>query len=372
VEDFFRKELDKRIEQSILRQLKPKNFSNNLIDFSSNDYLGFAKTLVEDIDCEDFQKIPIGSGGARLLNGNYPLLEELESKIAQLHHTEDALLFESGYQANLALFSAVLSRGFDVFYDKLCHASIKDGIRLSFSNKTSFLHNNWEDLESKIKLSEKPNIIVVESVYSMDGDSPDWNVLYQICEKYNAFLIVDEAHSAGIFGEKAEGITAHLPITKFIVAKTITFGKSFGISGAAILGSKLLKSFLLNYSRGFIYTTAMPPFKVFLIGKMYDKVIAAKQERKQLWENIEYFNEKKVEGLKLSSNKAPIQYVMFDNASETKKIASILNEQNILVYPIVYPTVQFGFERIRIILHSFNTKAQIDYLVGNLAKLIDL
>jgi 8-amino-7-oxononanoate synthase len=291
---------------------------------------------------------------------------------SQLHQSEDALLFESGYQANLALFSSVLSRDFDVFYDKLCHASIKDGIRLSFANKTSFIHNNWNDLETKLKLSEKPKIIVVESVYSMDGDSPNWEILYQICEKYNAFLIVDEAHSAGIFGEKGEGITANLPIEKFIVARTVTFGKSFGISGAAILGSKLLKSFLLNYSRGFIYTTAMPPFKAYLIGKMYDKVIAANQERAKLWENIDYFNNKKVDGLKLSNNKAPIQYVLFDNAAKTKQLAQQLNEQNILVFPIVYPTVQVGFERIRIILHSYNTKEQIDYLIDNLLKLADL
>ena len=266
--DFLKKRLQVREEQGLLRKL---SLPNNLIDFSSNDYLGFARspelhelilTELETVNCK--LETLSGSTGSRLLTGNSQYTEELETFIAYYHKAEAGLIFNSGYTANVGLISSIAQKGDIIFYDELSHASIYDGVRLSKAESFPFRHNDLNHLEERLKFfqnARKENsnsYIIVESVYSMDGDFAPLIELVSLCEDYNVNLIVDEAHATGIFGEKGEGKVVELGLEEKVFSRVHTFGKALGCHGAIVLGSETLRNYLINFSRLFIYTTALP------------------------------------------------------------------------------------------------------------------
>ncbi len=192
--------LSKRKAENAFRELK---VNDDLIDFCSNDYLGFAS----EKEIHILENLPqFGATGSRLISGNYELTEEVEQFLANFYKAESGLIFNSGYNANVGLFSCVAERTDTIIYDELIHASIRDGIRLSNANSFSFKHNDLNSLEDKIKNAKGNVFVAVESIYSMDGDKVSLRELVEICKKYNAALIVDEAHASGIFGEKGEGL----------------------------------------------------------------------------------------------------------------------------------------------------------------------
>src|SRR5690606_10856498 len=272
------------------------------------------------------------------------------------HQSEAAVLFNSGYDANLGLFSAI-PRNAIVLYDELVHASIRDGIRLSNAKSYKFAHNNLEDLEQKLLRfqSEVTEIFVVsESVFSMDGDSPDLEKLVEICKVNNAYLIIDEAHSFGIFGSQGEGLVQAKGLEKDVFARVITFGKALGVHGAAIVGSKELKNYLVNFCRSFIYTTSLSPHSVASIFVAYQFMMNPHQERKVLFDNIAYFNESF--GIRDIS---PIKSVVISGNEKVRRTAGKLIENGFDVRPILSPTVSVGKERLRFCLHSFNTQEEI-------------
>lgn len=357
-EAFFEEELAKREEKGLYRSL---HHSSGLTDFFSNDYLGFAKKNTELP--ESF--MASGSGGARLISGNYPLLEETEKVLADFHDSEEALIFNSGYTANLGFFSAFTQRDITILYDELSHASIRDGIRLSLAKSFSFRHNDVNDLEEKLKRAEGKIIIAVESVYSMDGDFAPLKEIVKLAEKYNAFLFADEAHAGGIFGEKGEGRVVEEGWQKAVHARLITFGKAWGLHGAVILCSSWMKKFLVNFSRPFIYTTALPPIAVFHILKRTGEIKNASSQRELLKSNIRYFRENisGMSGFLLSSS--PVQSCLIKGNIAAKKKAEQLRKKGLDVKAILSPTVPEGKERIRICLHSFNTKNEIDLLLNS-------
>jgi len=273
--------------------------SDNLVDFSSNDYLGFAEN--ETIYANTFQLSLTknisqnGASGSRLLSGNHPLYKELEEYLAKFHKTKSALVFNSGYDANIGFFSAVPQRTDIIFFDEYIHASIRDGIKMSNAKSYKFKHNDLEDLilgieRSRNAIQANENVefyIVTESVFSMDGDSPDLKKLAEFSTKEGLHLIVDEAHAIGVFGQNGAGLVQELGIEKQLFARIITFGKALGCHGAAILGSEELKTFLINFARSFIYTTGLPPHSVATIlssytylsepdGKEYGKLLQKK------------------------------------------------------------------------------------------------
>ena len=260
------------------------------IDFSSNDYLGFAKN--EDIFDQTHQylvdnKIKVnGATGSRLISGNHTLYTITENFIAEFHQSESALIFNSGYDANVGFFSAVPQRNDIILYDELCHASIRDGIQMSHAKSYKFQHNDYEDLErilQKLTLTytQLPTIyIVTESVFSMDGDTPNMETLVSVSEKFKALLVVDEAHALGVFGDKGEGLVQSQQLQDKIFARIMTFGKGLGCHGAAILGSADLREFLVNFARSFIYTTGLSPHAVATIFVAYQKLNQSVELRK--------------------------------------------------------------------------------------------
>jgi 8-amino-7-oxononanoate synthase len=328
------------------------------VDFFSNDYLGLSKVSFPTksfIDSEKYS-LSFGSTGSRLLSGNSIEAEECESFLSSHFNAEAALVYNSGYDANLGLFSSVPQKGDTIIYDSLIHASIREGIRLSHAKSYSFEHNCLIDLEKKLKLAEGTIFVAVEGLYSMDGDVCLLGDMVAICERYNALLIVDEAHSSGVMGREGKGLSIEYPV----FARLITFGKAYGCHGAAILGSRLLKEFLINFSRSFIYTTALPPDEYLRIRNSvaFDTLSL----RDKLKENIAYFISLINMDL-ISDINSPIQIISVNDEKKAIELASLLQSNKFAVKPILSPTVKAGEERLRICIHAFNTEEEIALLV---------
>ncbi len=364
------KRLDIRKRENSFRKFHQGFF---LTDFSSNDYLGFAASSeifsATDRILRENNSLKNGSTGSRLLSGNHILYEIVEDYLARFHNSETALIFNSGYDANLGFFSSVPEKGDVVFYDEYIHASIRDGLVMSRAKAYKFRHNDIEDLQSKLtrfRGSEGNRFadvyVVTESVFSMDGDIPDLEKLSQFSIDNDCFLIVDEAHAVGIFGEKGEGLVGHLGLNDKVFARIVTFGKAVGVHGAAILGSSQLASYLVNFARSFIYTTGLPPHSIAAILSSYTYLEENNKEREELLNNISLFRSLiknfQVEEYFLDS-KTPIQSCIIPGNGEVKNLALKLQENGFDIKPVLSPTVPQGKERLRICLHSFNTEEEM-------------
>lgn len=360
--------LKKREDELMLRRLKQ---CGNLTDFASNDYLGFAKSKLlkeySESDTTTANENINGSGGSRLLTGNTLLAKETESFVALQHNSEAALIFNSGYDANLGLFSSVPQRGDTIFYDELVHASIRDGIRLSNAKSFSFKHNDLKDLERKIENAAGCIYVAVESVYSMDGDLADLKGICKLRTKYELNIIVDEAHAMGVIGDASLGLCRHLKLEEEIFARLFTYGKAMGVHGAAIVGSDLLKQYLVNYCRSFIYTTAPPPHFYRAIKAAYRLLDESKEAVKILHNNITLF-QNRVQHSRILKNHAiksetAIQAIIIGEIQKTIDLSRQLAMKGFDVRPILSPTVPVGKERLRICLHSYNTALEIENLL---------
>lgn len=377
--------LNKINQRKTHQALRTLPIPNNLIDFSSNDYLGFARSAsifdkTHQLLKERNLKIN-GATGSRLLSGNHQLYNETESFIATFHEAETALIFNSGYDANIGFFSSVPQRNDIILYDELCHASIRDGIKMSNAKSYKFNHNDFEDLEKKLAVCHTERsqgalfeiYVVTESVFSMDGDTPNIEELISLCKKYKCHLVVDEAHALGVFGENGQGVLQEYQLQKTVFARIVTFGKGLGCHGAAILGSTELKEYLVNFARSFIYTTGLSPHSVATIAVAYKALDSEKNQVKKLKENIVFFNQQKqLLGLKpmFIRSKSAIQSAIIPGNSRVKQIAKQLQDKGFDVKAILSPTVPDGQERLRICLHSYNTEEEISGLLKDFARFI--
>ena len=370
VQEFIENKLAERCQAGTLRALKQKS---GLVDFCSNDYLGFARSaeLKERID-EEIKRTGIfanGSTGSRLLSGNSAYAEDLELEIAGIYQCGAGLIFNSGYDANLGLFSSLPQRGDTIITDELIHASIIDGARLSFANRFTFKHNDLNSLEQKLQQARGNCFIAIESVYSMDGDTPPIPEIAALTEKYHAHLIVDEAHAVGIFGHGL--VKADLQNRVF--ARVITFGKALGCHGAMVLGSSFLKDFLVNFARPFIYSTAPSFHSIAAMKVAFAKMLQSAEEIERLKTNINLFKQK----IKITStypliqSNSAIQCIVLKSNEKAKELALGLQDAGMDVRPIFNPTVAQGTERIRICLHSFNTFEQITQLTNMINRFTD-
>ncbi len=365
--------LNKRTSDLSLRSLPGKP---HLIDFCSNDYLGFSHSalLREKIkkELEQLGNHPIGSTGSRLITGNHPLFEELESFIAGYHHAEAGLIFNSGYDANLGFFSSVPQKNDLVLFDELAHASIRDGIKLTRGTAVEFRHNDLVDLKDKLDGSYENIYVAVESVYSMDGDFSPLKELAEICRETGANLIVDEAHATGLFGPKGEGRVVELGLEKNVFARIHTFSKALGCQGAIILGSETLKQFLLNFARPFVFSTAMPFHSLIAIKCAY--VILLNQQRRILkirqLSGLLKLNLKSFSSSAYIPSESPIQSLVIPGNENALNVSSALEKSGFYAKAILYPTVPRGKERIRFVTHSFNTEEEVMRLCSALEIII--
>jgi 8-amino-7-oxononanoate synthase len=357
-----------REEKNSLRYLRTPS---NLVDFSSNDYLGFSKSVAIFEKTHQFlvdkNLNQNGATGSRLLSGNHFLYDEVESFLSDFHQSESATIFNSGYDANIGFFAAVPQRGDIILYDEFIHASIRDGIQLSNAKAFKFLHNDLEDLEKRLLHFVRNDIhtntdpvevyVVTESVFSMDGDSPDLVAISEICKKYNVYLIVDEAHAVGVFGA---GLVQELNLENEVFARIITFGKAMGCHGAAILGSKDLQSYLVNFARSFIYTTGLPPHSLATIQCSYNGMLKEHKHQTKLQENIHHFiKEVKRLNLNFIPSCSAIHCCIVSGNENIKSVSDKLHQKGFEVKAILSPTVPEHKERLRFCLHSYNSTKEI-------------
>lgn len=371
----FLKELEQillnRAQKKLLRSLKTND--QHLIDFASNDYLGFSQNqeLKNNIQRSIQAISKTGSGGSRLLTGNITPTEKLESLLAYTFQAESALIFNSGYSANTGLISCIASKNDLILYDQYVHASIREGIKLSDATAWKFQHNNIEDLKKKLDKSNsyKHVFIITEALYSMEGDLCPISELVELKRKHrNIELILDESHSTGTVGKDGLGLALEKDSHKHFLARVVTFGKALGIQGACVLGSKVLKKYLVNFSKPFIYTTAPSPILITSIKESLHFLQQNTDLVSALHQNIDYYLTASSKIDLFSKNNSPIQYMFCKGNEQAQILSQELLAHNILALPILSPTVPEGKERIRINLHSFNSKQEIDLLLEKSTK----
>ncbi len=354
--------LDARRASGLLRTLPPPPEKSG-VDFFSNDYLGFSRDgLLAQALTTSLPGGRLGSTGSRLLSGNSALAETLETEIAAYHEAEAALLFNSGYDANVGLLASLARRSCTVLYDKLCHASIRDGITLGHARAASFRHQDLDDLREKLDRAEGDRFVVAESLYSMDGDLAPLERLVRCCEERGAYLILDEAHAGGVIGSRGEGLAGSLGLAKRVFARVHTFGKALGAHGAAVLGSNDLRDYLINFARPLIYSTALDRSTLTAIQTAYRLLPEAREAREKLQALIARAQTQLPNrfGSRALVGEGPIQAVVFGNVDDARAAAERGHQAGYAVRAILSPTVPEGTERIRICLHAFNSDKEFD------------
>jgi len=389
------------------------------IDLSSNDYLGFAedselrsdilfqfknhdsprslhndseksdvlksknRSVDEDQVLERFDFYPLGSSGSRLLRGHLALFDEAENYLAEFCGQEDALIFPSGYQANLAVLSCLMKKEDTVFSDQLNHASLIDGIRLSQARKVVYPHNDVQrlkellkshSLHQKAELKPGQTFIVTESLFGMDGDFAKLRELVELAEEFQAYLIVDEAHATGLWGafqqNQGGGLVQSLGLTQKVLATLHPGGKALGVGGAWVAGSSELKSYLINFSRPFIFSTAPMPILALSLyqAARYWKSVGI-QRAQLVLDHASFLRENLPEKLKhpiLNANQGPILPIIVGENSVALKHSQLLKEQGFDIRAIRPPTVPENTARLRITVHFKQTREEIKRLVAHL------
>lgn len=349
-------------DETQLRSVRPMGQG---IDFCSNDYLGLARELGNpSLLAEALENVEgrMGATGSRLLSGTTEAHTTLETYLAKTFGAQSALLFGSGYEANVGLLACIAKRGDTIIYDQQIHASMRDGIRLSSARTFSFRHNDIEDLRKKITRATGEVFVAVESLYSMDGDRAPLVDLCQLTHEYGAFLVVDEAHATGVYGESGEGLVSASGLSNQVFARVHTFGKAIGYKGACIVGSQVLTDYLINFCRPFIYSTAPDALTVALTMKALRLSMKAHDRRELLMRNISHWGN---EILPLGGRfqpLSPIQYIPVPGNRAVVQVQQVLEKAGIEAKAVRSPTVQRGKERIRICLHSYNTLGELKLL----------
>ena len=369
-------------DKNLLRTLKNITSQKNglitiegkeYVNFSSNDYLGLSshpglkQALINDI--ED----GIGTCSSRLMTGTSSYHLNLENKVSKLKNKEAALIFNSGYQANLGIISALAGRKDCVFSDKLNHASIVDGVKLSGSKLIRFNHNDVKNLEDLLKKNkEKYNklFVVTESVFSMDGDISPIEDIIDLKKKYGFCLILDEAHATGVFGKNGMGLTDSESISKHVDIIMGTFSKALAGFGAYVCMSENIRDFLINKSRGFIYSTSLPIPVIKLNSKALDLVHDEPYRRGEVLRKAENLR-KGLIGFGFNViGKSQIVPIIFGDTKKTIRVAKALKEKGYWVLPIRKPTVPDNEARIRISVTYDHKDETIEKFINDIRNLV--
>lgn len=340
---------------SLLRRIPEPQLG--LIDFASNDYLGLSQhPEIKNAYARAVETYGAGATASRLICGTAPPHRELEEKIAQAKGTEAALSFATGYATSVGVLPAVLQKGDTVIMDKLCHASLIDGARMSGATIRVFPHNHLEKLNKLLASGSKNpdtrTLVVTESVFSMDGDTASLLDIVSLCKKHGALLMVDEAHALGVLGDTGMGLAEELGIESGIDLHMGTLGKAGGVAGGYIAASRAWIDLIVNRARSFIYSTAPPPAQAAAASAALDLIRsdAGKALREKLWQNIRL--------LKQDAESAIIPWMIGDNDAALEK-AQELREAGLMVPAIRYPTVPRNTARLRITVSAGHSRNQI-------------
>lgn len=375
-------DLTQRREAGLYRQTKQlrsaqgpnvETEEGSFLAFCSNDYLGLAADpRLADAFHQATKQYGFGAGAAHLVNGHFEVHEALESELARWTGREAAVLFSTGYMANMGVISALLDKQDAVFQDKWNHASLLDGGFLSGARSQRYLHKDLDNLETKLLRSDaRRKLIVTDGVFSMDGDKANLSALSSLAKQHDAWLMVDDAHGMAALGETGAGLCEEQGVTQNDVAILMgTLGKGFGTAGAFVAGSQLLIDYLKNFARQYIYTTAMPPaLAASTLTSL--KIIETEPERRDhLNRLVMYFRKEALAmGINLMDSDTAIQPVLIGDAEQALSISASLKQKGILVPAIRPPTVPAGTARLRITLSASHTVDHVNQLLDGLGAL---
>ena len=346
----------------------------NFLNFSSNDYLGFANNReLKQHMVNAINEYGIGAGSSQLVTGHIEPHEKLEKKLATFFNKKSALVFSSGYHANLAIASALINKNTIIFQDKLNHASLVDAALLSKGKLVRYRHCDLIHLKSLLeKYKGNELVVMTDGVFSMDGDYAPLIGITKLCRTYNALLIVDDAHGIGVLGENGAGIAEEMGLEKKIDLLIGTFGKSFGAAGAFIVGSETIIEAFIQKARTYIYTTALLPSLAATIIHTLNMIKESNDMRLHIRELVaDYKKLSKKAGVRVSKFDSHIQPLIIGGANETIQVSKALYKKNILVSAIRPPTVPKDTSRLRISITAAHTKKDISFLVKTISNILN-
>ncbi|MBI2089796.1 MAG: 8-amino-7-oxononanoate synthase [Deltaproteobacteria bacterium] len=365
---FIQEELKRLKQQGLYRKLRRVEGEQGptlmldgqeVLDFSSNNYLGLANhPALREAAKEAIDRYGCGSGASRLISGNMALHEELEANIAAFKGTAAALVFNSGYHANIGILSSLVGEGDVILSDSLNHASIVDGCRLARAQVVVYPHCDLERLEEGLKKAPVAarKLIVTETLFSMDGDEAPLAEIVNLAERYGAMVMVDEAHATGVFGPNGAGVVAKLGLGDRILAQMGTLGKALGAFGAYVAGPRELRELLINRCRSFIYTTSLPPAVMAMAIAAVDLVYKEPQRRLALWHNCRALRDGlRSLGYSLGESQSQIQPLIVGDAQKCMALSEQLLQKGVFAQGIRPPTVPPGTSRLRITLMATHT-----------------
>ena len=344
----------------------------NYLSFCSNDYLGLANhpELIEAV-CEGAHQYGVGAGASHLIIGHHTSHHKLEEMLANFTGFPRALLFSSGYMANAGVVTALVGRGDEIYSDKLNHASLNDAAMLSHAKWVRYPHLDLAILEQRLSVSQANcKLVITDAVFSMDGDIAPVTELLALCEKYNAWLLLDDAHGFGVLGNQGRGIVSHFNFSSPRIIYMATLGKAASVSGAFVAGQEVVIETLIQYARSYIYTTAMPPLLSYTLLKSLVLIKREGWRRRKLIQLTEHLK-KELQLLRwnLLPSDTPIQPVIIGGNSEVMQIRNALQERGILIPAIRPPTVPKNLARLRISLSAAHSTKDIERLAAALREL---
>ena len=352
------------------QQVEVHSGDRELINFSSNDYLGLAAHESLRMAAQDgVETLGAGAGSARLISGSQTIAHELEAALAAFKQTEAALSFSSGYAAALGVVPALVGQGDVVIIDKLVHASLVDAARLSGAKLRVFKHNDLADLEAILQWAsgrEGNTLVITESVFSMDGDLAPVRDLVQLKNRYGAWLMLDEAHATGLYGEGRRGIAEEMGVADGVEVQLGTLGKALGAAGGYICGSQALIDLLVNRARSFIFSTAPVPAQLAAAKRGVELVQSDEGEalRTRLWANVDALKNGLIQqGWKLPVVRSAILPLMIGDEREALALAERLREAGVWVPAVRYPTVARGAARLRVTVSAAHQPKHLDALL---------
>ena len=379
--EFFKEQLDSKVKNHNLRTLKEycpidavrvKRDDKEYLMMASNNYLGLTfDTRVIEGALKGTQQYGTGSGGSRLVSGTFPLFTELERSLAKFKNTEKALVFNTGYMANVGTISAIADKNTIIFSDALNHASIIDGCRLSRGSVKAYSHCDVDELKYLLKQVDRNarKLIVTDGVFSMDGDIASLDKLYELSRDYNALLMVDDAHATGTIGN-GHGTAAYFNLEKEIDIQLGTLSKSLGSVGGYVAANSTIIDYLVNTSRSFIFSTALSPADIGAALAALHILETDASVLGHLQENVNYMADKLTSIGIDATNETPIFPILIGSNEDTLAVSDYLYEAGIIGTAIRPPTVPIGESRIRLTVTATHSKTQIDYVCDTLYKAI--
>jgi 8-amino-7-oxononanoate synthase len=342
----------------------------SVILLASNNYLGLADhPRIKEAAMTAIRQYGFGSGASRLISGNGPSHEALEKRIAQFKQTEAALIFSTGYMANLGILPCLIPSEGLVIADRLCHASLIDGCRMSGGRFRVYEHGDLVQLERLLvkKPANQPTLIVTDGIFSMDGDIAPLPKLIELADRHGAVVFVDDAHATGVIGKEGRGTLEHFGLKPGSAIQMGTLGKALGCFGAYVAGSRVLIDFLINKAKTFIYTTALPPAVAAAARAGFDVLEEEPQLRERLWRNRNYYADGlKSLGFDTLKSETPIIPIMIGDDRLAIIVSQRLLEAGVFAPAIRPPTVPKGTSRIRTTIMASHTREDIDHVLESL------